>query len=326
MFRNLFYMLLLLWPAVPAGSASVTWGFFMHRHITRTAVFTLPPDMILFFKSNLPELVRMSVDPDRRRHLIPEEAARHYIDLDRYPAVDSIRDSWAVVSRRYSRDTLMAHGIVPWHIMRTCRALTNAFRLQDGRSILRLAADLSHYTGDAHVPLHASSNYDGQQTGQTGIHALWESRLPELFFERYDRFTGRAEYLFDPEAPIWEAVIESAILSDSVLLTEKRLHEELGEASSGGFDYRGRRLQRVYNQQFSRLYHQALRGMVEERFRASVRMTGNLWYTCWVNAGQPDLSRCRVNPGSGPDWKMRYDSLRRADSLRFAADPHLAGE
>jgi hypothetical protein len=31
--------------------------------------------------------------------------------------------------------------------------------------------------------------------------------------------------------------------------------------------------------------------MVERRMRASIKMTGDLWYTAWVDAGQPDLKR-----------------------------------
>ena len=40
---------------------------------------------------------------------------------------------------------------------------------------------LSHYCADAHVPFHAALNYDGQLTGQWGIHSRFESEL----FERY---------------------------------------------------------------------------------------------------------------------------------------------
>ena len=36
-------------------------------------------------------------------------------------------------------------------------------------------------------------------------------------------------------------------------------------------------------------YHEQLRGQVERQMRASVKMVGDFWYTCWVDAGQPDL-------------------------------------
>src|SRR5690606_18469221 len=40
---------------------------------------------------------------------------------------------------------------------------------------------LSHYVADAHVPLHAVLNYDGQLSGQRGFHSRWESQMVERF-------------------------------------------------------------------------------------------------------------------------------------------------
>jgi hypothetical protein len=62
--------------------------------------------------------------------------------------------------------------------------LTNAFREKDQARILKLSAEIGHYVADAHVPLHASTNHNGQLTGQEGIHAFWESRIPELLAEK----------------------------------------------------------------------------------------------------------------------------------------------
>ena len=41
------------------------------------------------------------------------------------------------------------------------------------------AAILAHYVADGHVPLHAVVNYDGQLTGQQGLHSRWEAELFE---------------------------------------------------------------------------------------------------------------------------------------------------
>ena len=32
-----------------------------------------------------------------------------------------------------------------------------------------------------------------------------------------------------------------------------------------------------------------LNGQVERRMKASIKMVGDIWYSCWINAGQPDL-------------------------------------
>ena len=73
----------------------------------------------------------------------------------------------------------------------------------------KAAADLGHYVGDAHVPLHTTSNYNGQKTGQKGIHAFWESRIPELSGGQYSNFVPTVNYIDDPQSFIWEAVLES---------------------------------------------------------------------------------------------------------------------
>src|SRR5687767_296569 len=61
-----------------------SWGFFGHERINRLAVFTLPPEMILFYKKHIRDIEEASVNPDRRRYAVPGEAPRHYIDLDDY--------------------------------------------------------------------------------------------------------------------------------------------------------------------------------------------------------------------------------------------------
>ena len=55
----------------------------------------------------------------------------------------------------------------------------------DAKKVLFLATDLGHYIANAHVPLHTTLNYNGQLSNQSGFHAFWESRLPELFSENF---------------------------------------------------------------------------------------------------------------------------------------------
>src|SRR4029453_7600387 len=92
-------------------------------------------------------------------------------------------------------DNFTLHGILPYNLEPLLMHLIDAFLKKDARRILQLSADIGHYIADAHVPLHTSQNYNGQLTGQEGIHAFWESRLPELFSERYDFFVGKAGYI-----------------------------------------------------------------------------------------------------------------------------------
>ncbi len=267
-----------------------SWGFFGHKKINSLAVFTLPPAMIGFYKKNLTYLTEAAVNPDRRRYSVVDEASRHYIDLDHYgdSALYKMPRRWADAVALHTEDTLKNYGIVPWHVYRMYLRLREAFLMRDPERVLRLSAEIGHYIGDACVPLHTTQNYNGQLTGQDGIHGFWESRLVELYSEDYDFFVGRAKYLDDPQIAIWDAVVQSHLLKDSVLSEEKKLSELFGERKFS-FETKGRTTVKVYSQEYSEAYHKVLRGMVERRMRAAVIMTGSFWYTAWVDAGQPDL-------------------------------------
>lgn len=244
--------------------------------------------MNLFYKKNIQYIVEASVNPDKRRYAIAEEGPRHYIDIDDH--ADSLPQHWSEAVKKFTKDSLMAHGIVPWHTYTMFLRLKEAFMLGNPDKILRISSELGHYVADAHVPLHTTSNHNGQKTDQHGIHGLWESRLPELFSTDYDFFVGRATYISDVQKTMWNVVKASHACVDSVLTFEKQLTgRELSKKYS--FETRGRQTIKVYSYHYSKLYHNMLRGMVERRMRESIRMVGNLWYTAWVDAGQPDLGK-----------------------------------
>jgi hypothetical protein len=267
------------------------WGFYGHKKINRIAVFTLPIEMIDFYKLNITYVTEKAVNPDMRRYVDEKEAARHYIDLDVYrdSALYKMPRYWNTAAELYTEDTLQAYGIVPWHIYTVKNYLTKAFVEQDIQQILRLSADIGHYIADAHVPLHTTSNYNGQETDQRGIHGFWESRLPELFSEEYDFFVGRASYIESPQGEAWKAITSANLALDSVLQAEAKLAERFPLTKKYSYEERGSRTIKVYSYDFSQAYHRKLNGMVERQMKAAVKMIGDFWYTCWVDGGQPDL-------------------------------------
>ena len=267
------------------------WGFTAHKHINHMAVFTLPPEMIGFYKRNIDFITEHAVDPDKRRYAVDAEAARHYIDIDHYgeSPFDSVPKFWNDAIKKYTEDTLQAYGIVPWHIPIMVRRLSEAMRNSDYYKILQNSADLGHYVADAHVPLHCTENYIGQLTNQKGIHGFWESRLPELFMSDYDFYTGRAIYVEDPLEESWNYCKASYAAVDSVLLFEANLNNEFPSDQKYSFEDRGSLTKQNYSEKYSADYHLLLNGMVERRMRSSIIAVGSLWYTAWVNAGQPNL-------------------------------------
>ena len=269
----------------------VAWGFWGHQRINRMAVFALPPEMIGFYKKHIDFISEHAVDPDKRRYSDPEEAARHYMDLDRYGEhpFDSLPKFWNDAVAKYGEDSLKQHGIVPYHIPFMLFRLTKAFKEHDQLKILRLSAELGHYVGDAHVPLHCTKNYNGQLTNQNGIHGFWESRLPELFGEEYDYFVGRCKYINKPADYTWNIIRESYAAHDSVLLLERELTKKYSPDRKYSYEEKGNTIIRVYSKEFSADYQKLLNGMVERRMRSAIVAVSSFWYTAWVNAGMPQL-------------------------------------
>jgi hypothetical protein len=271
------------------------WGFFGHKKINELAIYTLPAPLFGFYKSQMEYLVDHSVDPDKRRYGVVGEAECHYIDMDRYidslhpNPFDNVPRKWTDAVAKFSEDSLREHGIVPWNVNLVQIKLTNAFKDKDLKKILRYSAEIGHYIGDAHVPLHTTSNYNGQKTGQRGIHGFWESRLPELYHQNYDFFVGKCFYIESPLNYIWDRVEESYSAVDSVLSFERDLNEAFLQDQKYSFEARGNATVKVYSEGYSKQYSDMLDGQVERRMRSAVISVGSFWYTAWVNAGQPDL-------------------------------------
>jgi hypothetical protein len=275
---------------------SKKWGFFGHKQINRMAVFTLPPDMIGFYKHYIDFITAHAVDPDKRRYAIEGEAQRHYIDIDHYAkkGADPFKEvphRWKPATEKFTEDTLQAYGIVPWHIEVMAYRLTAAFKEEDPIKILKTSADIGHYVADAHVPLHTTENYNGQLTGQKGIHGFWESRIPELFYKEYNFFVDKALYIKNINDFAWNVVKESHAEVDSVLQFEKKLSREYDSDKKYAYENRGRVLVQVYSEEYTRKYSDAMNNMVERKMRKAIIAVGSIWYTAWVNAGQPDLNK-----------------------------------
>ena len=310
---------------VAAGflTTSFVWGFFGHRKIAYLAVFTLPSEMVGFYKKNIHDITEMSVNPDRRRYAVSEEATRHYIDTEDYgdSALYKLPRYWNKAIETIPEDTLNARGIVPWHISKMYFILRDAMMVRDPQKIIQYSAELSHYIADAQVPLHTTRNYDGQMTGQKGIHACWESRLPELFFNDYDFFVGKADYIQNIQLAAWAAVITANNALDSVLQMEHDVSVEMGEKKYA-FESKGSQTVKVYSVEFSKVYHERMAGMVERQMRASVKMTGDVWYTAWVDAGQPDLTELINYKPTEQEISKRKEELKQWKELQLRSREH----
>ena len=280
--------------------------------------------MIAFYKQNIDFLSEHAVDPDKRRYAVKEEGARHYIDIDHYGTYpfNELPRNWDSAITKFSIETIQQNGIVPWWLQTMAYRLTEAFKQKNASRILKLSAEIGHYLADAHVPLHASSNHNGQLTGQRGIHGFWESRIPELLAEnKWDFFIGKAEYIKNPPDFIWKRVLESAAASDTVLKYEQQLTNRFPADEKFSFENRNGIIIRQYSTAFSIAYDQLLKGMIERRMRQSIFAVASFWYTSWVNAGQPNLTNLSDKDFTPEDIK-EFEELNKAWSNRNTDDEH----
>lgn len=336
------------------------WGFYAHRLINRTAVFTVPQPLFSFYRKHISYIEHHAVDPDKRRYASNVEAVRHYLDLDHWNQYDSkrllqqlpdvllsfghlsivdsaedklIEDYNGLIStggREYQdftvdhylsireevgrrlfdllsegtleftindryrvilRDQFSDHGILPYHLTWYQEQLRKAFEKTDIDQILRISAELGHYISDAHVPLHTTTNYNGQLTGQEGIHGFWESRLPELFANReYDLFVGTGVYISDKDKFFWDIIMDSHAQVAVVLDEDKKLSESFPGDQQYCFEDRNGQQIRVRCQEYSKAYQEAMNGMVEVQMTKSIKAIGSCWYTAWVDAGKPVIN------------------------------------
>ena len=300
------------------------WGFYAHQKINYYSVFLLPPEMMVFYKQNIDFLSEHAVDPDKRRYAVKEEGPRHYIDIDYYGTYpyNELPRIWDSAVAKYTIDTLLQNGIVPWWLQTMQYRLTQAFKERNAAKILKLSAEIGHYIADAHVPLHASSNHNGQLTGQRGIHGFWESRIPELLAEsEWNFFIGKAEYIKNPADFIWKRVLESGTAADTVLKFEKQLSEQFPADQKFSFENRNGMIVRQYSSAFSKAYDKGLKGMIERRMRQSIFAVASFWYTAWVNAGQPDLTKLSNKNFTEEDLK-EFDELNKAWSKKLVDEEH----
>ncbi|WP_395074958.1 zinc dependent phospholipase C family protein [Flavobacterium sp.] len=276
---------------------TLSWGIVGHERINKAAVMALPKPLQSFFYNHIDFITQESTVPDLRKSVLNDklEGPRHYFDMENFGAVDSFPKTMEAAKKRYDEKFLSKNGTLPWYIQDMMAKLTIAFKEKKKTEILFIAADLAHYIGDAHMPLHTSDNHDGQNTGQKGIHSLWESRLPELFVNDYKLYVGEAKYIENIDKATWDIIFDTHSLVEPLLAADKQLRtttpeNKMFEVDSTGSFIKNKYNSNIYSNDYAKKFHTALNGMVENQMKKAISSTSNFWYTAWVNAGKPDLS------------------------------------
>lgn len=273
------------------------WGSWGHKHITRSAVFALPEGMIKFYYNHIDFITEGAVVPDLRKYVINDkvEGPRHYVDIEDFGNISfsDIPKTTKEAYTKYDSAFLEKTGYLPWYILNMTEKLTEAFKKRNKSEILFISSELSHYIADAHMPLHTSSNHDGQKTNQRGIHALWESVLPPAFGKNYHFNPGPAKYIENITDETWKIIEQSHALIPQLLAAEMTVRNSFTPETMYKKDSAGNTLlffrSPVFSDEYAAMFHKELNGMVEQQLRLSIHQISSFWYTAWINAGSPDL-------------------------------------
>jgi hypothetical protein len=259
---------------------AAAWGLEVHKFIMGRAILLLPAEIRPFFQKYETTLVEHAIDPDTWRTVgWVEEPPRHFVDMDAYgpyPFKD-LPHAYDEAVKRYGADFVEKNGTLPWRAEEMYKKLAEAFTQTTpyARDNIKLFASvLTHYESDAHQPFHAALNYDGQLTGQWGIHSRFETEL----FERY-----RARVQFNPQLParvtdsrefIFDALTQSFPLVQQILAADK--------AAVQGREF--------YDDAYFEALFVKVKPILEKRISDAIAGSAALITAAWLEAGRPTLS------------------------------------
>ncbi|MCF8362893.1 MAG: hypothetical protein K9G70_09755 [Prolixibacteraceae bacterium] len=264
--------------AILAWVALSGWGYTGHRAITLGASESFLPKMEAF-QPWVEIIANHSSDADNRKGWDKTEGKKHYIDVDNYKnflTSGHISMIYNVLVDRYGLDFVHKQGTLPWATLASYDTLVACFERNDFDKAVLAAADLSHYVADGHMPLHITKNYNGQLTGNEGIHSRYESAMISMFVDEINFKQSNIIKLQSPDKYVFSYLYESYNYVDSVLIADDYAFSVADDKTS--FDYQIA----LWNEtnHFSKSI-----------FQDAAIAFARLFYTAWLEAGSPNVSR-----------------------------------
>ncbi len=239
---------------------------FFHRRLNR-------------YKGWSAVLTEHGSDPDNRRRTDPTEGIRHFIDMDAYDdfvQTHKIVEGKEEAFKKYGLDFVKKNGTLPWVTDSTYQVLVKQFKAKDWKKIVLTAADLGHYVGDGHMPLHLTTNYDGQLTGQKNIHSRYESKMINLYFDSISVKRSHLHRVKNVNRYVFDYMYFNYQYMDSLLNADKLAFAKARNGYS--FDY------------YPTLWAQT-KGFTIMMIENSSKSMAELIRSAWIEAGRPRMPR-----------------------------------
>lgn len=267
------------------GSATA-WGFEAHKFIADRMVALLPPELKPLFELRRAFIIERSIDPDLWRNAGWEaEPPNHFLDMDypgfgAYPFEGLPRD-YATAVQKFGREVVHTQGLLPWRTTEFYGKLQREFESLKAPSVPGYAVDnivlyaavLAHYVSDGHVPLHAVVNYNGQLTGQDGLHSRWESELFERNRRRLTIAPALATGVSAPRDFMFDVLLASNRAAANVLESDAKAAE-------------GREF---YDDAYFAAFADGSLPTLERRLNESITAVASMIVGAWEQAGKPGI-------------------------------------
>ena len=250
------------------------WGNVGHRIINKQTILSVTPEMS-FWGNWSDSLAVHGSDADYRKNIDPTEEPKHYIDIDNYAEFISkgyITQNFDSLVLQHGITFVMDQGILPWAILATFDSLETAFQNNQFNKAILLAADLGHYIGDMHMPLHITRNYNGQYSGQTGIHSRFESNMINTYSAQIVYSGDSLIYINNVSDFTFNMLYDNYIYVDSVLKADSLAKAFAGNTTSSAY--------------YSKMWELS-KGFTTKLFKEASHKLTCLIYTAWINAGSP---------------------------------------
>ena len=275
--KSISYILMFSALAILLGS----WGATGHRKISTDASLSFNQQMQDF---NLwtSFLADHASDADDRKTSDPNEKPKHFIDIDSYYAFlvqGRIPQTLDSMVNLYGNSTVYANGILPYATIATVNLLQQCFEARDLDNAKIVAADLGHYVGDGHMPLHITQNYNGQETGNTGIHSRYESTMIDAYVDQIIYTGDSIAVVPDVTAYVFNYIYKNYTFIDSVLQADTYAHNHAGN---------------IHSPEYTAALWDQTKGFTTQLFKRASHSFCELMYTAWVNAGSPSLTASAI--------------------------------
>jgi len=251
----------------------ISWGTVGHKTINGKTPDCFPGTMKGFSVWS-DSLALHASDADTRKNTDSNESPKHFIDIDNYAeflSTGRIASTYDSIIKIHGSTFVVKNGTVPWATKNTFDSLVVDFKKLNWHKAMLDASDLGHYVGDGHMPLHLSANYDGQLSGQSGVHSRYESTMVGAYVNSLNTYSGSSvSFITDVQQYIFSYIYKNQKYRDSVLLADT--YAAKIDASYGS------------------AYTAALWSKTQftiTLFKNASHSLAELIYTAWVTAGSP---------------------------------------